>query len=112
LTGSLCGGEPAKSTSLFGATGRAVLALSGSSDIILPGTKMLTALAFLALVVALIALAAFVWLWLSSSWEIVEDDEFAHRIPGSHWFRGWFGRKDRLLTYRRDHLGRFRKYRR
>jgi hypothetical protein len=71
---------------------------------------MWTALAILALLVALTALIGLAWLWLSSSWEVVEDDEVVHRIAGRS-LRRWFGRKTRLLTYRRDRQGRFRRYR-
>ena len=72
---------------------------------------MLTAFALLALAVALVAFVGLAWMWVSTSWEVVEDDQAIERIHGGG-LRGWFGRKSRLLTYRRDHLGRFRRYRR
>ena len=72
---------------------------------------MLTAFAILALGVALTALVGLAGLWLSTSWEVVEDDQALERMSGKG-LRGWFSRRNRLLTYRRDHLGRFRRYRR
>ena len=57
------------------------------------------------------------WLWLARSWEVLDDDQLSEKLagPAPHaspvWRRvqGWFTRKQRLLTYRRDKLGRFRK---
>ena len=59
--------------------------------------------------VGLIGLALLVWLWLSASWEVVDDHtlhELSHRAG---WLRGWFKPKQRQLPYRRDKRGRFRR---
>jgi threonine/homoserine/homoserine lactone efflux protein len=60
------------------------------------------------------------WRWLARSWEVLDDDQLSERLEGraQHspiaWLRlrGWFPRKQRRLTYRRDERGRFRKIRR
>jgi hypothetical protein len=72
--------------------------------------------------VAIAALLALAWLGRSLRWEVVEDDRLDYAtargrgVPAALRFwmrrRGWFGPKKRLLTYRRDELGRFRRYRR
>ena len=73
-------------------------------------------------VVALGAAAAVtaLWLaarWLGRSWEVLDDDQLSDKLAGSErhsparWLglHGWFTRKPRRLTYRRDERGRFRK---
>jgi hypothetical protein len=67
---------------------------------------MLTVLAIIAAAATLAAIAGLAWLWLSSSWQVV-DDESAPRP-----LRTWWKPKSRLLTYRRDGRGRFRRHRR
>lgn len=72
--------------------------------------------------VAISALFALFWLGRSLRWEVVEDDRLDYpnasgrTVPAAFraWLRrrGWFGSKKRLLTYRRDTLGRFRRHRR
>ncbi len=56
-------------------------------------------------------------LWLSLSWEVLDDDQLSEKLsdPTQHsqavWLRiaSWFRRGPRRLTYRRDERGRFRK---
>lgn len=75
-------------------------------------------------VVALCAAAAAftLWLaarWLGRSWEVLDDDQLSDKLAASEYhsparwlgLRGWFTRKPRLLTYRRDERGRFRRIR-
>jgi hypothetical protein len=72
--------------------------------------------------VAIGAVAALAWLGRTLRWEVVEDDRLDYepsvrRGPTAAfraWLRrrSWLGSKRRLLTYRRDELGRFRRYRR
>jgi hypothetical protein len=48
-------------------------------------------------------------------WEQVDDDRLHHELSttrGWAMLRGWFTPRHRLLTYRRDALGRFRRHRR
>jgi hypothetical protein len=56
-----------------------------------------------------LGLAVLVWLWLSTSWEVVEDDVLHELSRGSSWMRGWFRPRQRQLPYRRDRRGRFRR---
>jgi hypothetical protein len=75
------------------------------------------------IVVALGAAAAALplWLaarWLGRSWEVLDDDQLSDRLAERErasvdWLglRGWFTRKPRRLTYRRDERGRFRRIR-
>lgn len=68
------------------------------------------------------AVALPLWLasrWLGRSWEVLDDDQLSDRLAGpEHWpadwlgLRGWFTRKPRRLTYRRDERGRFRRVKR
>ena len=67
---------------------------------------MLTAFAILTILVSIAALVGLAMLWLSASWEVLDDEQ----IPRKSAFRRWFGPP--RLTYRRDRLGRFRRYRR
>ena len=56
-------------------------------------------------------------LWLTRSWEVLDDDQLSEKLSGptqhspAVWRRmlGWFVRGPRRLTYRRDKLGRFRR---
>ncbi|KRA84289.1 hypothetical protein [Altererythrobacter sp. Root672] len=64
-----------------------------------------------ALIVVLAILAAAV-LWLARSWEVIDDDRKIHRLFREAGLRGWFRRAPRLLTYRRDGRGRFRRHKR
>jgi hypothetical protein len=58
--------------------------------------------------------------WLMRSWEVLDDDQLSDKLSGppqnspADWLdlRGWFKRKPRQLTYRRDGRGRFRRVRR
>jgi hypothetical protein len=57
------------------------------------------------------------WLLRTLKWEAVEDDQLEFRMPrggapGRGWFKGLIASRQRLLTYRRDRRGRFRRYRR
>ena len=72
------------------------------------------------IVVGLGAAAMPLWLaarWLGRSWEVLDDDQLSDRLVGTaqhssaDWLglRGWFKRKPRRLTYRRDERGRFRR---
>jgi hypothetical protein len=70
-------------------------------------------------VLAIIALAAGAWLWRSLEVEIAEDDQSSHqpcyqvRRPMARiWERILIKQRPRMLTYRRDRLGRFRRHRR
>lgn len=70
-------------------------------------------------ILAIIALAAGAWLWRSLEIEIAEDDQSRHqpiyqvRRPMSRiWERILVKQRPRMLTYRRDRLGRFRRHRR
>jgi hypothetical protein len=67
------------------------------------------------------AVVALMWLGRGLRWEMVEDDQldYERRHRGASaafraWLRrhAWLGAKRRLLTYRRDDRGRFRRYRR
>ena len=74
-------------------------------------------LALLSGAVAICALAALAWLWRALRWEVVEDDQLHYqisrgRLSGLVWLKAWLKPKPRLLTYGRDRLGRFRRYRR
>lgn len=68
---------------------------------------------------AIIALAAGAWLWRSLEIEIAQDDQSSHQ-PGHQlrrpmariWERILIKQRPRMLTYRRDRLGRFRRHRR
>ena len=71
--------------------------------------------------VAIGAIVALTWLGRGLRWETIEDDQLDYegRRRGASaafraWLRrhAWFGSKRRLLTYRRDDRGRFRRYRR
>ena len=67
---------------------------------------------------------AVLWLsarWVASSWEVLDDDQLSEKLAprgaghsATMWLRmrGWFSGGPRRLTYRRDKLGRFRKFRR
>jgi hypothetical protein len=52
----------------------------------------------------------------SIEWEVIDDDELHERISAggraAGWLRRWTKPRPRMLTYRRDRLGRFRRYRR
>lgn len=69
------------------------------------------------------AVSLTLWLafcWLTRSWEVLDDDQLSDKLSTrarhspADWLRmrGWFTRKPRQLTYRRDERGRFRKVRR
>ena len=63
------------------------------------------------------ALLALAWLWHALRWEVVDDDRLDYGISrgrgsGRRWFTAWHRPRAPLLTYRRDVLGRFRRYRR
>jgi hypothetical protein len=80
---------------------------------------ILTALMLTALcvVVGLIALMLGLRLLRALRWETVEDDQLEFRLgrrgaPVRGWFTGLLASRQRLLTYRRDRRGRFRRYRR
>jgi hypothetical protein len=69
--------------------------------------------------IGLAALVGLACLWRMLDWQEVEDDRLQHEIAGARrrgrgWLdlRRWFAPQPRLLTYRRDRLGRFRRYRR
>jgi hypothetical protein len=49
--------------------------------------------------------------WLGRSWEVLDDDQLSDKLAGPErlGLRGWFTRKPRRLTYRRDERGRFRR---
>lgn len=67
-----------------------------------------------------IGLGLLLWLaslWLTRSWEVLDDDQLSEKLSHSTqhsravWLRigSWFRRGPRRLTYRRDKRGRFRK---
>jgi hypothetical protein len=67
--------------------------------------------------VGVCALLALAWLWRTLRWEVVDDDALHYEVSrgrsaGRSWLKAWLKPKPRLLTYRRDRLGRFRRYRR
>jgi hypothetical protein len=67
--------------------------------------------------VSIAALLALGWLWRTLRWEVVDDDELDYRVSqgrssGRSWLKAWLKPKPRMLTYRRDRLGRFRRHRR
>jgi len=78
------------------------------------------------IIAAMLVAAAVVlplWLasrWLAGSWEVLDDDELSYKLSSrtqhspAEWLRlrGWFARKPRQLTYRRDERGRFRRVKR
>lgn len=71
----------------------------------------------LCLAVGIAAFLLGLWLVRTLRWESVEDDQFEYRVPGGRssgrgWFKALLVPKRRLLTYRRDRRGRFRRYRR
>ena len=74
----------------------------------------------IAVVIGAAAAALPLWLaarWLGRSWEVLDDDQLSDKLAGpephspANWLglRGWFTRKPRRLTYRRDERGRFRR---
>jgi hypothetical protein len=74
-------------------------------------------LTVLCIAVGFLAIMLGLWLVRTLRWETVEDDrmEFGPgqgRAPGRGWFRGLIASRQRLLTYRRDRRGRFRRHRR
>lgn len=77
---------------------------------------ILGALGAIAATLALTALGALVWLRRSLRWADLEDDHHGLAEPAHRswlaWLTGWARPKHRLLTYRRDGRGRFRKHRR
>lgn len=76
---------------------------------------VLIVVAVLAGLIGLGALATLLWLGSTLQWSNLDDDRIDFSAPQGRKRFGWFGllkpRND-LLTYRRDALGRFRKYRR
>ena len=81
-------------------------------DITVAGWIIIAALAAIA-VGFLLWLA---WRWLARSWEVLDDDRLSEKLADAghspvSWLRmrGWFKRKPRQLTYRRDERGRFRR---
>ena len=67
--------------------------------------------------VAVVAVLTGLWLVRSLKWESVDDDQLEYRLSrgrssGRGWFGGLLAPRHRLLTYRRDRRGRFRRYRR
>jgi hypothetical protein len=74
-------------------------------------------LAVLSSTIGIGALLTLAWLSRALKWEVVDDDELHYRLSrdrfsGRAWLKRWLKPKPRLLTYKRDHLGRFRRYRR
>jgi hypothetical protein len=71
--------------------------------------------------IAVGAVVALTWLGRSLRWEVVDDDRLDYEGPRRRgapgglrtWLRrhAWPSPRQRLLTYRRDRLGRFRRYR-
>ena len=65
-----------------------------------------------------LGLLSLAWLWLSRSWEVLDDDQLHERLSAAPdaprpalWFRmlPWFRNRPLQLTYRRDRRGRFRR---
>jgi hypothetical protein len=79
-------------------------------------TKILTIVAVLGGLLGLGALAALWWLGRSLTWSTIDDDAPADGAPRHPvlplWLTAWLRPRSRLLTYRRDERGRFRRYRR
>lgn len=80
-------------------------------------TAVFIALTVLALIVLVCTVAALTWLFRTLKWEVIEDEEFQSGAAQSRawtWsgLKAWLKPKPRLLTYRRDHRGRFRRHRR
>lgn len=77
---------------------------------------ILIALAAVAGLLGLCAVLALLWLGRTLQWSTLEDDQIDFSTPTGRgrfrWFTSWMKPRDDLLTYRRDHLGRFRKHRR
>lgn len=72
---------------------------------------VLVGLAIVALLAASLMFLAY--RWLSASWQVVSDDELhERRVAPFLNIRGWLGSALPRITYRRDELGRFRRYRR
>lgn len=76
----------------------------------------LAVLSLLGAAVGLGCLVAAVRLWRALKWEVVDDDQLHDRIaagrsPGGNRLKAWLKPRTRLLTYRRDRRGRFRRYR-
>jgi len=73
---------------------------------------------FLVAALAACLLVWLAWRWLARSWEVLDDDQLAHKLgspransplPGWQRLLGWFAIGPRRLTYRRDKRGRFRR---
>lgn len=73
---------------------------------------MLATFTIVTALTALVVIAGAVGLWLARSWEVIDDDRKVHRLFREAGLRGWFRRAPRLLTYRRDGRGRFRRHKR
>ncbi|MBT2134534.1 hypothetical protein KK137_09330 [Croceibacterium sp. LX-88] len=73
---------------------------------------MLATLTIVTAMFAVLAILVAAVLWLARSWEVVDDDRKIHRLYREAGLRGWFSRAPRLLTYRRDGRGRFRRHKR
>jgi hypothetical protein len=61
--------------------------------------------------------AALAWLLRNISWEVLDDDQLdygmpTHRVNGWNFAKNWLKARPRMLTYRRDSQGRFRRHRR
>lgn len=61
--------------------------------------------------------AAFAWLFATLKWDVLDDDQIQFgRTPvyasGWDWAKAKLKQRPRMLTYRRDNLGRFRRHRR
>jgi hypothetical protein len=71
----------------------------------------------LGIAVGIAALLLGLWLLRTLKWEAIEDDQLEFRLPQGRsrargWLKGLLVPRHRLLTYRRDRRGRFRRYRR
>jgi hypothetical protein len=78
--------------------------------------KILTIVAVLGGLLGLGALAALWWLGRALTWSTIEDDQSSdgapHRSILPLWLAALLRPRSRLLTYRRDERGRFRRHRR
>ena len=63
---------------------------------------MLTVLAILTTLVTISAIGGLVWIWLTTPWQVVVDEQFPRSLRKGP-LRRWFGRRRPLPTSRRDH---------
>jgi hypothetical protein len=75
------------------------------------------ALTVLGCILVLGTMVALAWLLRNISWEVLDDDQLDYGMPTQRvnafaFARNWLKARPKMLTYRRDNRGRFRRHRR